>query len=218
MTNTNTSSKTRKLVTLSLLTAITFILGFTPIGYIHITPTFAITLLHIPVIIGVVAEGFGAGLVLALIFGLTSILQIPAGLSPLGAYLYNLGPLRTIIIIFIPRLIIPVTAYLTHSLLQKSRKGVVNKSTYVVTALVGSLTNTFFFLGFMYMLFLPEIEQVALAFEATTDTLLKVLGAIVISNGIPEAIAAMIIVPLVCVPLAITSNKKRKGTVDDSDI
>ena len=211
---TNTSERTRKLVTLSLLTAITFFLGLTPLGFIRIGPL-SITILCIPVIIGVIMEGLGAGLFLGAIFGITSLLQVFMG-DPLGLYLFNISPIRTIIMIFIPRLLVPLTAYYTHYILQKSSKNVVKKSTYAITSLVGSLTNTFFFLGFLYLLFIPEIADVAEAFSTTSDKLLMVLGGIVISNGIPEAIAAAIIVSLVAMALYFAFGYR--GKQNDSNI
>ncbi len=214
MSNTNTSDKTRKLVTLALLTAITLFLGLTPLGYIRIGP-FSITILCIPVLIGVVTEGLGVGLILGGVFGLTSLLQVFMG-DPLGLFLFNISPLRTIIMIFIPRLLVPVTAYFTHYLLQKSSKNVVKRSTYVITSIVGSMTNTFFFLGFLYVLFLPEAAQVAEAFGTTAQKLMLFLGGVVISNGIPEAIAAAVIVSLVAMAIFLAFGNK--GKQNDSNI
>ncbi len=211
---TNISERTKKLVILSLLTAITFFLGLTPIGYIRIGP-FSITILCIPVLIGVITQGLGAGLFLGAVFGITSLLQVFMG-DPLGLFLFNISPLRTIIMIFIPRLLVPVTAYYTLKLLQKSSKNVIKRSTYVITSIVGSMTNTFFFLGFLYVLFIPEMVQVAEAFSTTADNLLLVLGGIVVSNGIPEAIAAAIIVSLVVMAIFLAFGKKEK--TDDSSI
>lgn len=211
---TNTSERTKKLVIISLLTAITFFLGLTPIGYMRVGP-FSITFLCIPVLVGVIMEGLGAGLILGAVFGLTSLLQVFMG-DPLGIFLFNISPLRTIIMIFIPRLLVPITAHYTHKLLQKSSKNTVKKSTYVMTSLVGSLTNTFFFLGFLYVLFLPEIEQVSAAFETTADGLLMVLGGVVLSNGIAEAVAAAIIVSLVAMALYFAFGNR--GKEDDSNI
>lgn len=217
MTNTNTSERTRKLAVIAILTAITFFLGLTPLGYIRIGP-FSITLLCIPVLIGVIMEGLGAGLILGAVFGLTSLLQVFMG-DPLGVFLFNISPLRTIIMIFVPRLLVPVTAYYTHKLLQKSNKSVVEKSTYVITSLVGSMTNTFFFLGFLYVLFLPEVVQIAEAFGTSSDGLLLFLGGVVISNGIPEAIAAAFFVSIIAMALYLAFGYKRKqGNEDDSNI
>ena len=64
----------RRFVTTALLVAVCLLLGLTPIGYIPIPPI-EITLLCIPVIVGVMTQGLGAGLVLGFFFGLTSFLQ-----------------------------------------------------------------------------------------------------------------------------------------------
>ncbi|MBN2879929.1 MAG: ECF transporter S component [Clostridia bacterium] len=214
MTKTNTSDKTRRMVTLSVLIAITLFLGLTPFGYIRIGP-FSLTLLCIPVIIGVIVEGLYAGLILGAIFGLTSLFQVFMG-DPLGLFLFNISPLRTILMIFIPRLLVPVTAHFTHVLLQKSNKNVVKKSTYIITSIIGSMTNTFFFLGFLYVLFQPEAAQVSEALGTTADGLLLTLGGIVLSNGIAEAIFAAVIVSAVGLALYYTFGKKE--SVNDSNI
>ena len=57
------SGKTRELVQLSLLIALEAVLAFTPLGFIMIPPI-AITILHIPVIIGAVLMGPAKGGVL----------------------------------------------------------------------------------------------------------------------------------------------------------
>jgi len=118
--------------------------------------------------------------------------------------------------IFIPRLLVPVTAYFTHVLLQKSNKNAVKKSSYVITSIIGSMTNTFFFLGFLYVLFQPEAAQVSEALGTTADGLLLTLGSIVLSNGIAEAIFAAVIVSAVGLALYYTFGKKE--SVNDSNI
>lgn len=203
---TNTSDRTKKLVVLSILTAITFFLGLTPFGYIRIGP-FSITLLCIPVLIGVITQGLAGGLFLGAVFGATSLLQVFMG-DPLGVFLFNISPVRTILMIFVPRLLVPVTAYYTHKLLQNSNKDVVKRSTYVITSIVGSMTNTFFFLGFLYVLFIPEMAQVAAAFETTSEGLLAFLGSIVLTNGLIEAAAAAIIVTAVAIALYLAYGQK----------
>ena len=76
-------------------------------------------------------------------------------------------------------------------------------------ALVGSLANTVLFLGALYLLFLPEIGQLAEAFGTTPQLLGGVLGTIGAINGLPEAVVAM----LLCVPIvwAIQKQKSKKN-------
>lgn len=212
----NVSTKTRKLTIVSLLAAITFLLGLTPIGYITIPlTTVKITILCVPVIIGVIMEGLGAGLFLGFVFGITSLIQVFMG-DPLGMMLLNISPFRTIVIVFIPRLLVPITTYYFFLLLKKIKNNIISKTTCIATALVGSLTNTFFFLGFLYVLFIPELEQIALAFETTTNGLLAILGAIVLGNGVPEAIGAAVIVSAIIIPLEIMRGNRTK-VIDKKD-
>lgn len=203
--------KTRKLTIAALLAAICFVLGLTPVGYIPIPPV-SMTLLCLPVIIGTVTEGLGVGLLLSIVFGITSFFKA-IGLTmvpdPLGTYLLEISTIRTIAVIFIPRLLIPVTTWLIY----RSITGVSGKRRKIATgiaAFVGSVTNTVFFLGAMYLLFLPEIDKVAAGFETTPDLLFGVLAGLGAVNGLPEAVVAV----LLCVPIvwAITKSKNKRIT------
>lgn len=197
----NGKPQTRTLVAAALLAAITFVLGVTPVGYIPLG-TLEITLLCIPVLIGALTEGWLVGLVLGFVFGLTSFLQIFIGYrAALGQFLLSLGPMRTVAVIFIPRLLVPTVARGIFLLMEKARSGAVKKISYSAAALAGSLTNTVFFLGMMYLLFLPQIDQIAGAFGTTGQMLLTVIGGIVLTNGVPEAVAAVVIVTAVCLAL-----------------
>ena len=81
--------KTRKLVSAGMLSAISIILGMTPLGIIPIGPLSATTM-HLPVIIGAVLEGPVVGLIIGAIFGGFSLYQAASGgsvLAPLLAVL-----------------------------------------------------------------------------------------------------------------------------------
>ena len=58
--NKNISAKTSRMVQLAILTAIIFLMGFTPIGFLHVGAV-EITFIMIPVIIGAIVIGPGAG-------------------------------------------------------------------------------------------------------------------------------------------------------------
>ena len=200
------NKNTRKFVVASLLVAICLLLGLTPLGYIPIPPI-EITLLCIPVIIGTITEGLGVGLVLGFFFGLTSFLQIFIKPTALSQLLFALSPLKTVLLVFIPRLLVPVTAWLAYRAINgesKTRRRVAAG----MGALAGSLTNTVLFLGALYLLFLPEIGQVAEAFGSTPQLLTGVLAVIGAMNGLPEAVVAV----LLCVPvIAAISRLKQRG-------
>ena len=202
----NITKKTRTLAIAGILTAITFLLGLTPIGYIPL-PTMKITILCIPVLIGVLLEGLGVGLWLGFVFGLTSLLQIFMG-DPMGIFLMNISVPRTLLVVFIPRLLVPVLAYLVYKGIKAIGNKITDKVGYGLSAFVGSITNTVFFLGMLYILFIPEMGQLAEAFGTTKEGMMAVIGSIVVTNGIPEAIAAVIIVAAVCIAVSAYRDKK----------
>ncbi|WP_035297701.1 ECF transporter S component [Brevibacillus thermoruber] len=122
----------RKIVIAGVLGAIAILLGVTRIGFIPVpTAAGSATIMHIPAVIGGIVEGWGVGLVIGLIFGVSSFLNatVPLFKDPLVAIL--------------PRLFIGVTAYLTYAGLRR-----VNEHAAIgLAGFVGSMTNTILVLG-----------------------------------------------------------------------
>jgi uncharacterized membrane protein len=183
-------SKTKRLVTISLLSGISFVLGFTPLGFIPIPPANATTM-HIPVIIGAILEGPVAGMIIGLIFGVSSIIQ--ALLRPNILSFAFINPLVSVL----PRILIGLVSYYSYRLVLKffsSEKGKVSKwkeSVSVgVSAALGTLINTAGVLGMMYLIF---SERIATAMGVGTNAVGGVLLAIALTNGIPEIIIAVLI-------------------------
>lgn len=177
----NTSNKvsTRKITTLAMLSAISVILGFTPLGIIPVPPVPA-TIMHIPVIIAAILEGPIIGAIMGLIFGIISIVRaITTGNLLLVAYL---NPLVSVL----PRILIGVVAYYVY-------KGIPIKNEKIrvgLSAAVGTAINTIGFLGMMYLLYANEYSVVK---KISQDTVAKVMLAVAMTNGIPEIIVAVII-------------------------
>ncbi|CAI8859218.1 putative membrane protein [Brevibacillus sp. IT-7CA2] len=122
----------RKIVIAGVLGAIAILLGVTRLGYIPV-PTAAgnATIMHIPAVIGGIMEGWGVGMIIGLIFGVSSFLNatVPLFKDPLIAIL--------------PRLFIGVTAYLTYV-------GLKNVNQYLAigaAGFIGAMTNTILVLG-----------------------------------------------------------------------
>ncbi|WP_257351655.1 ECF transporter S component [Pseudalkalibacillus decolorationis] len=118
---------TRKIVIAGVLGAVAILLGVTRLGFIPV-PTAAgnATIMHVPAIIGGVMQGPFVGLVIGLIFGVSSFLDatIPLFKDPLVAIL--------------PRLFIGVTAYLSYISLRR-----INEYAAIgVAGFVGAFTNT----------------------------------------------------------------------------
>lgn len=201
-------TKTRDLTITAVLAAICLLLGLTPIGYIQIPPI-AITLMCIPVIVGTVTQGLRTGLILGFVFGLTSFLTIFLRPTPFSQFLFELNPLKMIILVFIPRMIIPITTWFVYKAINGDTKIRGNVATGVA-AFIGSMTNTVLFLGTLYLIFQPEVAEISAAFGASPDTLFGVLAGIGAINGLPEAAVAI----LLSIPIVYAVSKiKRKQRV-----
>ncbi len=202
----------RRFVTTALLVAICLLLGLTPVGYIPVGPV-SLTLMCLPVIIGTITQGFKTGLALALVFGFTSLfsaLGITLAPSLLGTTLIGISVVKAVIVIFIPRLIIPMTTWLVYNAIAR-RTPKRQKLAVGAGAFVGSLTNTVLFLSVLYLLFLPEIVDLSAAFGTTPELFGGVLAGIGAINGVPEAVVAVIL----CIPIVMALNKFNKSKLEN---
>lgn len=180
---------------IGMLSAITVILGVTNTGFIQL-PLIKATIMHIPVIIGAIVEGPVAGMLIGLIFGLFSMLQnITAPTSVFSPALIN--PLVSVL----PRVLIGLVAYFIYKLTAKRTGEVIGIA--AGTAL-GSITNTVGVLGMIYLTF---IKQYAAVKNVTLNKAISLLYGIAYTNGLAEAIVAVIIV----VPVVLAVKRYQKS-------
>jgi uncharacterized membrane protein len=160
--NVNIRVGTRKMVIAGMLGAIAIVLGATGLGFIPVpSPVGRATIMHIPVILAAILEGPVVGAFTGFIFGLYSFL------TPTGAV-----PADPFVRIF-PRILIGVVSYYAYI----PFKGHATIGS-IVSAVMGTLTNTVGFLGLAVLVgYIP----------------IQVAYAIVISNTIFEVILAAII-------------------------
>ncbi|MBN1777490.1 MAG: ECF transporter S component [Clostridiales bacterium] len=198
-----------RLTITGMLAALIIIMIYTPIGLLRLPGTsIEITLITIPVLIGLLAEGPLVGLILAFVFGAGTMLKgLIAPATPFDPLFIN--PLISVV----PRLLIPIAAWgafkLIRSLLPK-KKGM-DSIAWSVSALVGSLTNTVFVLLALFLVYQVRITEIIA--NIGLDQYLGAAGkflffGVALPNGIPEAIATMIIVPAVMV--AVMAVKKQR--------
>lgn len=163
------SSPTRRIVIAGVMGAISIFLGATHLGFLPWFSGAAITIMHLPVIIGAILEGPWVGAAIGLIFGAFSLIQ--GAIAPTGpSDVWFTNPLVSIV----PRLFIGPAAWAVYRLLQGTGEAV----SLAAAGIAGSLTNTILVLGALGLLkFLPW----------------ALIGTIAVTNGIPEAIVAAII-------------------------
>jgi len=172
--------KTRKLAVIGLLAPISITMGLTGLGFIP-TPLFKITIMHLPVIIAGIIEGPFVGGVVGLIFGLFSVYQNVT--APTVVSFVFMNPLVSVI----PRILIGIIPYYMYKVVKIKSEPV----RVGISAFIGSLTNTVGVLGMIYVLY---AEPYAKAKELNPDTIFKTLATVAGTNGIIEAVAAVIIV------------------------
>jgi uncharacterized membrane protein len=192
------NSKTRTIVVTGMLIAICAIFFLTGISYVYIPfSLIQVTIMGLPVIIGTIMEGLYPGLILGFVFGITSLID-GLWIHPTGlALLIPQFPLEMVLIIFIPRLLIPLFTWFVYKSLISNKPSIKRQTTVTgIAALVGSLTNTVFFLGMLTLLIKPE--QLSSIFGTAANLIFTAILAVVVSNGIPEAIFVTVItIPII---------------------
>lgn len=200
MTRKERWSQTLGMVQVALFAALIMIMAFTPfLGYIPLGFTRA-TIIHIPVIIGSIVMGPKKGAILGGIFGLTSLINNtmnPTVTSFVFTPFYSVGEvsggLGSLIICFVPRILVGVLPYfiyrILHRILAKKEKGTV--IALASAGVVGSLTNTLLVMHLIYIFFK---DAYAAASGVASDALYGAILAVIGTNGIPEAIVAAVIV------------------------
>lgn len=201
--NGDRKSQTLGMVQVALFAALIIIMAFTPfLGYIPLGFTRA-TIIHIPVIIGSVLLGPKKGAVLGGIFGLTSFINNtmnPTVTSFVFTPFYSLGEMQggigSIIICFIPRILVGVVPYFVFHGLYKEMKAK-NSGMIVslgIAGLAGSLTNTLLVMNLIFLFFK---DAYAAANGVAANAVYGFILSVIAMNGIPEAIVAAVIVAIV---------------------
>lgn len=198
----NTSQKTLGLVQLALFSAIIFVLAMVPgLGYIPLGVIRATTI-HIPVIIGALILGPKRGAVLGGIFGLTSLINNTMN-PTVTSFVFSpvlaaetagiLGVIKSLIICFVPRILIGVSAYGVYYLVRKGMKQRKGSITLALGAagLTGSMVNTLLVMNLIYFFFGDAYAAAReMPFQALYGAILTIIGV----NGIPEALVAAVLV------------------------
>lgn len=186
------SQKTKNLVYTATLLAILLLLYFTQIGFLQIGP-FAITTLHIPVIVTSIVLGWKRGALMGAIFGLLSLYRATVTITPTSFVFSPFVPVTgsehgspwAVVIALVPRILIGITPALVVFLFKKTAlKRTVG---YALAGLVGSLTNTILVLGLMGTIFGPQLGYHSL------KAVFILIGTVIASNGIVEAGVATLI-------------------------
>lgn len=186
---------TRWMVSVALMAAIVIVLANTPLGMIQL-PIIKATTVHIPVILGAILLGPGAGAILGAVFGICSLVSntmaptlLSFAFSPFLSTTGIPGALKAIWISVGCRILIGVAAGWLWVLFTKIK---LNQFVALpIVGFVGSMVNTVTVMGSIYFLF---AQQYAEAKEVAISAVFGLVMGTVMASGIPEAIAAAILV------------------------
>lgn len=196
--------QTRELVEMALLVAIIIVLSQTPLGYIPLGFLNATTI-HIPVIIAGIVLGMRQGAICGFIFGFSSVINAivrPNATSFLFCPLLPYGNIWSLVIAFVPRILIGVVAFIVFKSFMKIIK--VKSVSAFIAGVLGSLTNTILVMLMAYVFFATPYAN---AIGVSKDLVFKSIMTVILVQGVPEALVAGLISSAVGVALLSISKK-----------
>lgn len=186
---------TRWMVSVALMAAIIIVLANTPLGMIQL-PVIKATTVHIPVIIGAILLGPSAGAILGAVFGICSLISntmaptlLSFAFSPFMSTTGLPGVLKALWISVGCRILIGLISGWLWKGLEKVK--VNHMIALPLTGFVGSMVNTVTVMGSIYLLF---AQQYAQAREVGITAVWGLIMGTITASGIPEAIAAAVLV------------------------
>ena len=170
----------------------------TPLGMIQL-PIIKATTVHIPVIIGAILLGPSAGAILGAIFGICSLISnttaptlLSFAFSPFLSTTGLVGVVKAIWISVGCRIMIGVISGWLWILFRKLKAN--SYLSLIITGFAGSMVNTIFVMGSIYLFF---AGQYAAAKDVARTAVFGLIMGTVTASGIPEAIAAAILVTVI---------------------
>ncbi len=203
------SKKTKWLVRMGVLLAVLIVMSITPIGYLKVG-VIEITFLMIPVLVGAITLDTKAGTILGFAFGLTSFIQALTGASPFGAALMEINPVGTIVVCFVPRILMGFLTGVIYNSVKKIDHSKSNTVSTLIAALTSPIMNTVFFMAALILFFGRTDYILAMQGELS---LFSFVVAFVGINGVIEAIAAFILGGAISLALTKYMNRCRKGNI-----
>ncbi len=189
-----TKKDTRWMVSTALMAAVVILLANTPLGMIQL-PVIKATTVHIPVIIGSILLGPAAGAILGCVFGICSVISnttaptlLSFAFSP--ALATDLaGVFKSLWIAVGCRVLLGVIAGWLWIFLKKLKL-----NTWLalpVTAFVSTIMHTILVMGSIYLLLATQYAE---AKGVAVNAVFGLVMGTVVGSGIPEAIAAAVLV------------------------
>lgn len=206
------TTDTRYMAMLAMLCGVLLVMGMTGIGFIPL-PVIKATTMHIPVILGAVLLGPKAGAFLGAVFGMCSIWAntttpnlLSFAFSPFMTTEGLVGVVKSLWIALGCRALFGALSGWLWLLFQKFFRK--EYAALPITAAVATICHTLLVMGSIYVLL---TQQYAAAKNVAISAVFGLIMGTVTASGIPEAIAAAILVTVIGKALLhlMTQMKKR---------
>lgn len=188
----------RYMATLAMLCGVLLAMGMTGIGFIPL-PVIKATTMHIPVILGAILLGPAAGGILGGVFGLCSIWAntsapglLSFAFSPFMTTEGLPGALKAVWIALGCRILFGIAAGWLWRLLKKAKLH--DFLALPLSAAIATVLHTVLVMGSIYLLL---AQQYAAAKNVALSAVFGLVMGTVTASGIPEAIAAAILVTVI---------------------
>ena len=207
----NRKTDTRYMALLAMFCGVLLVMGVTGIGFIPL-PVIKATTMHIPVILGAVLLGPAAGAVLGGVFGLCSIWAnttspglLAFAFSPFMTTEGLPGVLKSLWIALGCRILLGIIAGYLWKILNR-----LIKKDYIalpLTGMIATICHTILVMGSIYLLL---AQQYAQAKNVALSAVFGLVMGTVTASGIPEAIAAAVLVTAIGKPLLHLMERMKK--------
>lgn len=188
----------RYLASVALMMAVVILLANTPLGMIQL-PVVKATTVHIPVILGAILLGPGAGAVLGGTFGICSLISntmaptlLSFAFSPFLSMTGLSGALKAVWVSVGCRVLIGLGAGWFWMLVRRFKGKLALR--LGITGFVGAMINTLAVMGSIYLLFAGEYAG---AKGVAADAVWGLILATVFTSGVPEALAAAVLTAVI---------------------
>lgn len=184
--------RNRNIALIGALSALVVVLGITRLGFLSLSPTVSLTIIHIPVILCAMLTGLSGGIVCGAVFGIFSLVQ--AAMNPTGA----LDPLFVNpLVSVLPRILLGVAAWGIWKAVLFVPK-MPHSVAATVSAFLATLIHTCLVIGSIYLLYFNA------ASEAMGGIGYIAAIALLLPNAIMEAVAATIVCTAVITTITLS--------------
>lgn len=187
------NKKIFKMAFLAMMSAVLVIMMFTPLGYIPLG-VLRITTMHIPVLITAMVLGKKEGMMMGALFGISSVIintLQPTLTSFVFSPFISVGAVNgngySLIIAVLPRILLGWSSGVVY---ERLASYINDTGRIILSACVGTLTNTLLVLGGIYLFFGPAYAAVR---SIEYSALFTVLLTTILTNGILEILLAAVI-------------------------